>query len=136
MTDIFKDIIPALLHTKEDVLVNEKDYVPFVINRALSYHYDCIMYANIMNQYPNLDNRLQFSFLLNTIRPVKRPYQKWIKKTIVEDLEAIKEYYKYSTEKAQEVLPLLSNDQLMEIKETVNSGKNNARSRGFGVGNT
>lgn len=134
MADIFQDIVPAILATKQDVLDNEKDYVPFVVNRALSYHYDCVMYANIMNIYPNLDKKLQFLFLLNTIRPKKRPFQKWVKKTVVEDLEIIKEFYNYSNEKAQEILPLLTDDQLMKIKETVNSGKNNGPRKRFDMG--
>jgi hypothetical protein len=134
VAEVFQDIIPAIMTTKKDVLIDDKDYVPFVVNRALSYHYDCVLYANVMNMYPNLDKKLQFHFLLNTIKPVKRPFQKWIKKTTVEDLEAVKEFYKYSNQKAQEVLPLLSDDQLMKIKETVNSGKNNAGLKRFNMG--
>lgn len=134
MADLFKDIVPAILSTKQDVLDDEKDYVPFVVNRTLSYHYDCVMYANLMNRYHQLDNKLQFHFLLNTVVPKKRPFQKWIKKTAVEDLEAVKEYFQYSNQKAQEVLSLLSDDQLMKIKEAVNSGKNNVGSKRFNLG--
>jgi len=47
--DLFKDIIPSILQTKKCVIndeIDQKDYVPFVVNRALSYHMDCILYAN------------------------------------------------------------------------------------------
>lgn len=70
MADLFKDIIPAILQTKKEVLVDEKDYVPFIVNRALSYHYDCVMFANEMNKYPSLGKKPQFDFLINTVRGV------------------------------------------------------------------
>jgi hypothetical protein len=47
---------------------NKKDYVPFVINKALSFHYDCIMIANEMNKLPNTDKILQYHYYLNKIR--------------------------------------------------------------------
>lgn len=136
MSDLFKEIIPAILVTKQNVLVDEKDYVPFVVNKALSFHYDCIMYANTMNQYPNLDKIMQFQFLLNTVRAYKRPYQKWIKKNTIENIEAVKEYYKYSNEKAQEVLLLLTDDQLDEIRRKLDKGGLNARPIRINLGNT
>jgi hypothetical protein len=33
----------------------EKAYVPFLTNRSLSYHQDCILYANEMNMRGHLD---------------------------------------------------------------------------------
>jgi hypothetical protein len=122
VTDLFKEIIPAILVTKEDVLVDEKDYAPFLVNKALSFHYDCIMYANQMNISHHLAAKLQNDFLLNTVRAWKRPYQKWIKKETVENLAAVKEYFKYSNERAMEVLPLLSSDQLDEIRRKLDRG--------------
>ena len=65
MPDLFKDIIPSILQTKKNVLQDEldvKDYTPFVVNRALSYHMDCILYANEMNLYPEMDKDLQYQF--------------------------------------------------------------------------
>ena len=63
MSDLFKDIIPSILQTKKDVLENEKDYTAFVVNRALSYHIDCLMYANQMNLNSKLDSKLQYHYL-------------------------------------------------------------------------
>jgi hypothetical protein len=129
MADIFKEIIPALLVTKKPVLTNEKDYVPFIINRALSSYYDVIMLANVMNQTPNLDKKLQFDFFLHSIRARKRPYQPWVKKQSVDNLEVVKEYYGYSNEKAQEVLPLLSENQLADLKTALDKGGMNGNRR-------
>lgn len=127
MNDLFKDIIPSILQTKKDVLIDEKDYVPFVINKALSQHYDCILHANQMNMYPNLDKRLQYQYYLNSIRSYKRPYQKWLKRETIADLELVKEYYNFSTEKAKEALTVLTDDQLDIIRKKLDRGGPNAR---------
>ena len=136
MSDLFKDTIPAILHTKKNVITidNERDYVPFIVIRALSQHMDCIMQANQMNMLPSTDNLLQFHYLLNTIRSYKRPFQKWHKREESENLEVIKEYYNYSNEKAKEALLVLSNDQLNEIKKNLNKGGLNAKPRRFNTG--
>ena len=86
MADLFREIIPSILQTKEDVLLTEQDeksYSPFMVNRALSYHKDTVLYANEMNSYPNLDKKLQYDFYINIIRASKRPYSKWHKKASI-----------------------------------------------------
>jgi len=132
MADLFKDIIPSILETKKDVLIDdEKDYVPFVVNKALSHHYDCVFYANQMNMMHHLDKRLQYHFLLNRVRGYKRPFQKWQKRETIEDLDAIKEYFSISNEKAKEALSVLRADQISEIKKFLNKGGvNNANKSG------
>ena len=122
MADLFNEIIPAILQTKQNVLEEEKDYVPFIVNRALSYHYDCIMFANEMNRLPNLDRKLQFDFYINTIRSYKRPFQKWQKRETVEDLEIIKEYFNYSNEKAKQAMTVLTSAQIDEIRTKIYKG--------------
>ena len=130
MSDIFKDIIPSILHNKNHTLDNEKDYHAFVVNRALSFHYDCVLQANEMNKLPSLSGVLQYQYLLNTIRGYKRPFRKWEKRETIDDLEAVKEYYNYSYEKAKEVLVLLSNAQKEEIRKAIDKGgKNDSKPR-------
>jgi hypothetical protein len=125
MSDLFKDIIPSILQTKKNVLDNEKDYNAFVVNRALSFHYDCILQCNEMNRYPNLPGSMQYSFLLNSIRGYKRPFRKWEKRETIENLEAVKEYYNYSNEKAKEALVLLNAAQLEKIRKAIDKGGTN-----------
>jgi hypothetical protein len=122
MADLFKDIVPSILQTKKDVLEDEKDYVPFVINRSLSYHMDCILYANSMNMNHGLPKKLQYQYLLNTIRPMKRKFQPWQKQVVVKDLECVKEYFGYSDEKARDALNILSDGQIALIKEKLEKG--------------
>ena len=127
MADLFKDIVPSILQTKKDVLDNEKDYVPFVINRALSYHMDCILYANQMNMNHGLSPKLQYQYLLNTVRPIKRKFEKWQKATAIRDIECVKEYFGYSNEKAKEALRILSDENIALIKEKLEKGGVNKR---------
>jgi nitrogen regulatory protein PII-like uncharacterized protein len=131
MTELFKDIIPSILQTKkiEVTQENERDYVSFVVNKAISFHYDCVLFSNEMNKVPNTDGILQYHYYLNTIRGYKRPFQKWQKLEKSEDLEAVKEYYKYSNEKAKDALKVLSDGQIDEIKRKLNKGGLNVKSK-------
>jgi hypothetical protein len=131
MTDLFKDVIPSILQSKKHVISseNERDYVPFVVNKALSFHYDCVLQANQMNLIPNTEKLLQFHYLINKIRGYRRPFQKWHKRETIEDLESIKEYFNYSNEKAKEALTVLTSDQIIEIRKKLNKGGLNAESR-------
>ena len=84
MTDLFKDIVPSILQNKRNVLEDEKDYNAYVVNRAISFHYDCVLQANEMNRYPGLPGIMQYQFLLNSIRGYKRPFRKWEKRETIE----------------------------------------------------
>ena len=134
MSDLFKDIIPSILQTKKNVLEDEKDYNAFIINKSLSFHYDCVLPANQMNIHHVVDNKLQYHFLINTIRPYRRPFQKWLKAEKVENLECVKEYYGYSNEKAKAALEVLSEEQLITIKKELNKGGMNGKSQRLGGG--
>lgn len=115
------DYIKAINYTKKDIMEDEKDYNSFIVNRGLSYFPDTILFANEMNRYHHLDNRLQFDFFINIIRKRKR-FSKWNKKSDSVNIDNIKDYYGYSNEKARDVLPLLSKKNLRIIKESINHG--------------
>ena len=137
MTDLFKEVIPSIQQTKKVVITteNERDYVPFVVNRSISFHLDMVMAANEMNMNPSTDNLLQYHYLLNTVRAYKRPFQKWQKRDTIENLDAVKEYYNYSNEKAKDALSLLSTAQIEEIKKSLNKGGLNVRHKRTSGGN-
>ena len=125
MPDLFKEIIPSILQTKKSVIhedIDAKDYTPFVVNRALSYHMDCVLYANEMNLHPELEKDLQYSYLLNTIRPMKRKFQPWQKSEVDKNIEFVKTYFGYSNQKAKEALRILNDDQIAEIKRRTDKG--------------
>jgi hypothetical protein len=124
------DYVNAILQNKKQLIIDditEKDYLPFIVNRSLSYHKDCIMYANEMNRRHFLEKKLQNDFLLNTVRSQKRPFAKWVKSEKSDDLECIKTIYGFSDSKAREALRLLSNEQIQQLKEKTQLGGLNKR---------
>jgi hypothetical protein len=125
MPDLFREIVPSILQTKKSVInddVDLKDYKPFVVNRALSFHMDCVLYVNELNRQPWIDPDLQYSYLLNTIRPMKRKYQPWQKSEVDKNIECVKEYFGYSNSKAKEALRILNDEQIAEIKRRTDKG--------------
>ena len=118
------DFANAINHSKQALIVDEwseKQYNAWIVNKSMSYGADTVIYANEMNSRPHLDRRLQFDFLINTVRPRKR-FNKWLKPETVEVLSTIQEYYGYSIDKARQVLPLLTAPQLDIIIKKMNRG--------------
>lgn len=122
------DYANSITHNKKDLMkgtendeLAEKSYSPFLVNKALSYFPDTILYANEVNKFSNLDNKLQYYYLLNSIRPQKR-FAKWVKKQDSDDIEAVKQYYGYNYSKALQALSLLSTDQIAMIKQQLQKG--------------
>ena len=119
------DYVNSILQNKKNLIIDElteKEYQPFLVNRTLSYHKDCILYANEMNRRHLTDKKMQYDFLLNTIRSQKRPFAKWVKSEKSEDLECIKQVFGLSNEKAREAMRLLSNEQIQQLKEQTDTG--------------
>jgi NACalpha-BTF3-like transcription factor len=122
----FFDYLNAINVTKQDLMkedpLSEKDYVPFMINRALSYFPDTVLYANEMNRFASIPKDWQFAFYLNSIKTKKR-FSKWHKKDQnSEDLNLIMKAYGYSSQKAAEALEILTNEQLAAIRAGFTAG--------------
>jgi len=122
-----KDYLNAINFTKENLLDTddltwEKKYPPFIINKCLSMHYDTIAAANEMNGYHFLEKKVQFHFLINSIRKKKRFGGKWLSQAKLKNLEYVKEYYGYSNEKAKQALSILTETQIEFIREALNKG--------------
>tara|TARA_B100000780_G_C21110679_1_gene448832 strand:+ start:692 stop:1078 length:387 start_codon:yes stop_codon:yes gene_type:complete len=118
------DYVNSINVTKKDIMpddITEKAYPAFMVNRALSYFNDTVLYANEMNVNHHIDNKLQYHFLINIIRKKKR-FSKWLKPQEVDNLELIKEYYGYSNEKAKSVLRLFNNEQIELLKQRIYKG--------------
>lgn len=105
----------------EDCESTIKDYPAYIVNRCLSGHIDSILFANAMNMNPHIDRDMQYIFYLNSLRKRKR-FSPWIKKDKIQDLDAVKSYYGYSTEKAQQALRILNKEQLDCIKQKLDVG--------------
>ena len=120
-----KDWLNSINFNKTNLIEEDpstiKDYPPYIINRCLSGHLDCILYVNEMNRYSFLDKDMQYSFYLNTLRKKKR-FSPWLRKEKVDDLECVKQYYGYSNEKAYQALKILDKKQLNFIKQRLETG--------------
>ena len=79
-----------------------------------------------MNKYHHLDKKLQFDFLLNSLRTRKR-FTPWLKANKSKSLEYVKEYYGYNNEKAKSALKLLNDEQIKAIKDSLNKGGKNGK---------
>lgn len=120
-----KDWLNSINQSKVNIMDEDpssiKEYPPYIINRCLSAHIDCLMYSNEMNKNHSLDKKLQYDFFINTLRS-KRRYSPWLKKEEIENLEVVKSYYKYSNEKAKQALKILSKEQIKFIKSKLEIG--------------
>ena len=104
----------------EDPLAMKK-YPSYVINKCMMHHIDTLMLANMMNMCDHVDNDLQYQYYLYSVRKSKR-FSPWDKKIKNGDLDLVKKYYGYNTEKAQAALKILTQDQLQIIASKLNTG--------------
>jgi len=122
------DHIKAITETKENTVLGtdnddlaQKSYEPFIVNRGLSLFPDTVLYANEMNRLALLEKAPQFLYLLNIIRPRKR-YEKWIKKTAMDDEKIVADYYNISLRKAKDAIKVLTPDHVKTMRQLLDTG--------------
>ena len=122
-----KDYLNSINFNKNDLMGEDSDpawkskYPAYIINKCMSHHMDTVMYANEMNQYSFLDSKMQYDFYIHIVRP-RRRFSPWGKKQKIDDLDLVKRYYGYSTDKAIQALRILSPNQIDYIKDKLNKG--------------
>ena len=118
-----KHWLNSINQTKENLFEEDPTlkYPAFVVNKCLSGSLDAVLFANEMNKSHYLDPKLQYDFLLNSLRK-KRRFAPWLKKGKTEDLDAVKKYYGYSNEKAQQAMRILTQEQIKYIKQKLDTG--------------
>ena len=126
-----KDYLKAINQTKEPLLDTEdeqweKKYAPFIVNKCLAPFSDTIMLVNEINQQHHLDKKLQFDFLINSLRPRNR-YAPWMKAKKLKNLEYVKEFYGFNNAKAKSALDILTDDEVSAIKDKLNKGGRNGK---------
>jgi|TARA_A100001391_G_scaffold177567_1_gene141657 hypothetical protein len=123
-----KDYLYSINQSKKNILDDdidaERKYPPYIVNRCLSSFTDTILYVNEMNKNSHLEKKLQYDFLLNSVKPRKR-FSPWAKKDSIDYLDIVKEYYGYNDDKALQALRILTKDQLDNIKKSLNKGGKN-----------
>lgn len=125
MVDLFKEIIPSLLQNNDHLLENEseeKDYSPYLVNKAMSQHIDCIFGASLMNLNPHLDPKLQYDFYFYNNKKYRRKFQKWFKSKETAEESLIMEFFNCSRVKSRYYLSVLSPEQIKIIKEKLDKG--------------
>jgi hypothetical protein len=118
------DFANSINFTKENLIVDEwseKQYNPYIVNKALSYGPDTVIAGNEVNSRPHLDKKMQYDFLLGIVSKRKR-YNKWLKPEREEKLAILKEYYGYNNTKAAEALRLLTDEEFAGIEKRLNKG--------------
>ena len=125
MTIELKDWLNSINLNKNNIIKEDPDterkYAPFIINKCMSGHLDTVLLANEMNMNHSLSKSLQYDFFLNSLRKRKR-YSPWIRKEQLENLDLVKSYYGYSSEKAKQVLNILTREQLSFIRDRLEIG--------------
>ena len=120
-----KNYLYSINQSKQSVMEDNQDavkkYPAWIVNKCLSSHMDAILYSNEMNMNSGLNNKMQYDFYLNSLKPRKR-FTPWVKKDTLEHLELVKQYYGYNHNKAIAALRILSESQLEEIKILLDKG--------------
>ncbi len=121
-----KDYLNSINHKKNslmdtDDVMWEKKYPAYVVNKCLAPFSDTVSLVNEMNRSHYIDNKLQYDFLINSIRARKR-FAPWMIPSKSKNLEYVKEYYRYSNEKAKSALNILNNEQITMIKQKLSKG--------------
>lgn len=112
----------SILQTKKYVEPNEKEqYSKFRTNTILSNHVDTVLYANEMNMYPYINDKMHYDYMFNSIRPKKRFFKRK-KQVNHQNVSLVSEYYKYNRKKALEAMQILTDEQLETIKEKLEKG--------------
>jgi len=99
---------------------NLEDYSAFIVNKAMSCHVDCIMYAKEINLYANLSERMNYDFYYHSIKKSKR-YAEWYKNND-ETIQNLIDYFKISRKKANEIIDILTEDDLKKIRKSLTYG--------------
>lgn len=117
-TTIFlKSINKSKQNVVNDDEVSYDDYIPFIINKCLSYYPDTLLLAEEMNMHSEIPKEYQYKFLLNMVRPAFRQFKSWVSPEKNEKLQHIMEYYKYNRDKASMICDLFTDEQIEFIKQ-------------------
>jgi len=112
---------PNLFRTAENIELVEKDYVSFMVNRSMSYHYDTIQIANMVNSWAHIPKQAQYEFFKATVKPKKR-FSKWPKPEKSDLINIIMEEYQCNRQHAETYASLLNEDQITFLKNGRKTG--------------
>jgi hypothetical protein len=114
------DYVNSINSSKKENLmvdeVSEKEYNRWLVNKALSYFKDTVLYANEINMNSHLSNRMQYEYYLHSIRPAKR-FSKWSKTNKNDDTDLICRVYNCNKRIAAVYLKVISENDLKQLRK-------------------
>lgn len=122
------DYLNSVSKTKENIWTEASptEYVPFLVNRGLSYFVDCVMSVNEMNMASSsLEPKMQYDYYMHCITPFRRYSGKWGKKIAQDEIETISNVLQVNRTKARQIFALLTEEQ-MKCFKTAKGGTENA----------
>jgi Bacteriophage clamp loader A subunit len=133
MTSPF-DYVKSVTKTKEQLYTEpelfNKEYVPFIVNRALSNSPNFLPFAEVIDKYGGtMDKKLQYDFYFHGIPKSSRYEQLWTKKEShslsEEHLSIIQSELGVSIKRAMQIYKLIGEKQMDDFIKT-RGGKLNA----------
>ena len=119
--DIVKNIQSSSELLSKEVV--EEFTNPYIMNRAMTFNTDTLFFSDEASMFQNVPSYAHYLFYFYSIEKKKYRPGRWEKKTDPsENLDAIKEAYNVSTERALEYLDILTEEQIEEIKTKQSKG--------------
>lgn len=111
-------------------------YVPYIVNRALAHHRDCIYICQMLNEF-QVTPEQHYTFLFNQVPKHKRTFERWVsaKNTIesTSDIELISKYYQCSIDVARQYLEIYPQGAI-EVLRSAYGGKETGKAPKTGKG--
>lgn len=106
-------------------------FVPFIVNRSVALHRDCLASCQILNELkPSLEE--SYTFLFYQIPKKRRPFEKWISNKKPEeqsgDEKLLADFYQCSLEKARQYMDLVTSAFMDELRK-IHGGKEEMTTR-------
>lgn len=136
MASVLGEFLTSINNTKQNTIRESdspeqraKEYPAFLVNRTLSYFGDCILFVNELNARGlsefHVSNTMHYEFLLHVIPRGKR-FAKWAKPDKDnKDIKAVSQYYNCNSERARDIVSLLSEEQMKVIHGKLYEGGKN-----------
>ncbi|ALP47492.1 DNA polymerase clamp loader subunit [Vibrio phage phi-ST2] len=103
-----------------DAVVDEQ-YLPFMVNRALSNGIDTVLHAYIMDSVGSkLPNEMQYDYLYHAVRKGKR-FNSWAKEPKYDYVDLIVEVYNVNKSHAISISNRLTPEELNQLQEWYDS---------------
>lgn len=119
------DFLNDINQNKENILKGdeqaEKDFSPFIVLLMLSYHPDTVGIANELNCRHGMNKRMQYDFLIRTVRKGKR-WSRIGRPPKNDDVQMLMEYYCYSEARAVDTLRVISEETLEDLRKRTAKG--------------